>query len=105
MTSARSAGDISIESCCTAFGKKPPSAPIRQKGRTDAPGRRVGSETIFRITNLELQPLRKRKRYHLGSTCSTGQVRPLATMVLPKNSGFQIGGTSVASSAHLRELG
>jgi hypothetical protein len=45
------------------------------------------------------------EKSHLGSTCSTGQVRPLTTMVLPKNSGFQIGGTSVASSAHLRELG
>jgi len=30
-----------------------------------------------------------------GSTLSTGQVRPLTTIVLPKNSGFQIGFTSV----------
>src|SRR5512147_1197317 len=105
MTSARSAGDISIESCLTGLGKKPPSAPIRQNGKTDAPGRCVALLTIFRMTNLELQPLRNRKRYRLGWTCRTGQVRPLATIVLPKNSGFQIGGTSVASSKHLRELG
>ena len=51
--------------------------------------------TIFRMRKRESQPLRKRKRYRRCSTVRYGHVRPLTTMVLPKNSGFQIGDTSL----------
>jgi hypothetical protein len=42
-----------------------------------------------------LQPFNRRKRYRRRCTSSLGQVRPFTTIALPKNSGFQIGGTSL----------
>jgi hypothetical protein len=48
--------------------------------------------------NRESQPLSKRKRYRACSTSRYGQVAPLTMIVFPKNSGFQIGETSVGSS-------
>ena len=43
-----------------------------------------------------LQPLSSRNRYRRCSTSRNGQVRPLTMIALPKNSGFQIGETSVS---------
>src|SRR2546421_3939099 len=54
-----------------------------------------GSVAILRNRVRALLALSSRKRYRRGSTSSTGQVLPLTVMVLPKNSGFQIGDTSV----------
>ena len=50
---------------------------------------------IFNRRVRALHALSRRNRYRRGSTSSTGQVLPLTTIVLPKNSGFQIGDTSV----------
>ena len=44
-----------------------------------------------RFRNRELQPFNNRKRYKDGSTSKTGQVTPLTTITLQKNSGFQMG--------------
>ncbi len=55
----------------------------------------IGLVTIFSSRARVLHAFSSRNRYRRGSTVSVGQVRPLTTMVLPKNSGFQIGGTSV----------
>jgi hypothetical protein len=44
----------------------------------------------------ESVPFRKRKRYLRGSTSRYGQVRPFTTIMLPKNSGFQMRETSLA---------
>ena len=87
ITSARSAGLIRSWLSWTGAGRKPPSVPICQKGM---------SLLIFRIRNRPLQPLRKRKRYRRCSTSRKGQLRPLTTIVFPKNSGFQMGDTSLS---------
>ena len=42
-----------------------------------------------------LDALTIRSRYRRASTFSTGQVAPLTTIVLPKNSGFHIGDRSL----------
>jgi hypothetical protein len=65
-------------------------------GRAAAAGRTSGFAAIFRISGRELQALRMRSRYRRASTVHTGQVRPLTTIVLAKNPGFHIGGTSLA---------
>src|SRR6266511_4014573 len=92
ITSRRSATASCTPSSRTGAGRNPPSAPITQNGRAGVAGRRVsGLVTIFRISTRVLLALSKRKRYRRGSTSSTGQVRPLTTIVLPKNSGGQVG--------------
>src|SRR5207248_10011988 len=91
MTSNRSA--TPTRNCCSATGRgrNPPSAPMTHIGRTVAP---PGAVDTLRISVRALLALRTRNRYRRASTLSTGQVLPLTTMVLPKNSGFQNGGTS-----------
>ena len=87
MTSARSAGPISSCVSLAGRGRKPPSAPICQNGSP--------SRSSCRISVRALQAFRKRNRYRRCSTFRYGQVLPLTIMVLPKNSGFQIGDTSL----------
>ena len=63
MTSARSAGAMGLLDG-TGSGRKPPSAPICQKGSAaDAGLFASGSVAIFKIRKRELQPLRQRNRY------------------------------------------
>ena len=48
-----------------------------------------------RIRKRDWHPLRNRNRYRRRSTVRNGHVRPFTMIVFPKNSGFQIGETSV----------
>ncbi len=69
---------------------------MAQMGNAAAAGRAAkGSVTAFRKTVRALHAFSTRNRYRRCSTASSGHVFPLTTMVLPKNSGFQIGDTSV----------
>src|SRR5215510_538529 len=96
MTSRRSATAMVALSTRTGFGMKPPSVPIIEIGSAAGAGRAaVGLLATLSMTTRVLHALSRRNRYRRGSTVSIGQVRPLTTIVLPKNSGFQIGGTSV----------
>jgi hypothetical protein len=69
---------------------------MTQIGSAAAAGRVAsGSVATFSNSVRALHALSNRNRYRRRSTVSAGQVFPLTTMVLPKNSGFQIGDTSV----------
>src|SRR5690606_24470475 len=93
-TSARSAGASVSRSSSTGLGRNPPSPPTHHSGSAARTGRAAGDAAIERMRVRELQPLSSRNRYRRGSTSSTGQVTPFTGMVVPKNSGTQIGGTS-----------
>ena len=49
-----------------------------------------------RIRKRELQPFKNLKRYRRRSTVWNGHVLPFTMIMLPKNSGFQIGERSVS---------
>jgi hypothetical protein len=87
----------------TVLGRKPWSPPIWWKGRSDPlkpPLFILGAFVIFSSRNRELQPFRSRKRYRRCSTSRYGHVKPFTTIMFPKNSGFQMGETSLGSPSH-----
>ena len=88
ITSARSAGAMSRRSSLIGAPRNPPSPPICQKCSPSRESRR--------LRNRESQPFSNRNRYRRCSTSRYGQVRPFTIIVFPKNSGFQIGDTSLA---------
>ena len=89
MTSARSAKPINSQLWWsdvrfTGAARKPPSLPICH---TSTPGMSAKS----RMRKRDWHPLRNRNRYRRCSTVWNGHVLPFTMIMLPKNSGFQIG--------------
>ena len=83
-----------MRSIATGSRRKPPSPPTCHSGAAEVAGRAVGLAGTPRIRNREPHPLSRRRRWRRRSTLTSGQVRPLTSMALPKNSGVKIGAMS-----------